>query len=206
MQTNEKTKVLYINACVRGEASRTARLANAFFDRLKETAPETEVTERNLMLLNPLFLNYFSFKQREELLREGSYDHFTFDLANEFAKADRIVIAAPFWDLSFPAVLRTYFENVAISGISFKVTAEGYVGLCRAKKLLFLTTRGGDYTKPPMSELEMGERYIHSLCGMLGIADFQCISADGLDIEGADVHALVSAAEEKAAAAAESFI
>ena len=206
MQNSEKTKVLYINACVRGEASRTGKLANAFLDELERTSPEAEITERNLMLLNPLFLNYFSFKQREELLKEGHYDHFTFNLANEFANADRIVIAAPFWDLSFPAVLRTYFENVSISGISFKLTAEGYMGLCKAKKLVFITTRGGEYSKPPMSELEMGERYIRSMCGMFGIEDFQCISAEGLDIDGADIESLMSTALQQAVKAAKEFI
>lgn len=206
MQTNEKIEVLYVNACVRGELSRTERLARAFFGQLEKSAPQAVVTERNLMLLNPLFLNYFSFKQREELIIEGRFDHSTFSLANEFASADRIVIAAPFWDLSFPAVLRTYFENVSISGISFKMSENGYEGLCKAKKLLFITTRGGEYSKMPMSELEMGERYIRSICRIFGIKDFSCVCAEGLDIEGTDVSALLKAATEEAERAARDFI
>ena len=33
-----------------------------------------------------------------------------FDLAGQFAGADTIVIAAPFWDLSFPAALKQYMQ------------------------------------------------------------------------------------------------
>lgn len=206
MDTCKEKKILYINACVRGEASRTAQIANTFFDELEKAHPEAVVTEKNLMLLNPLFLNYFSFKQREELLKAGNYSHATFSLANEFAAADEIVIAAPFWDLSFPAVLRTYLENVSIAGISFEVTAEGYRGLCTAKRLVFITTRGGIYSKPPQSHTELGASYIRALSEMFGIESFECIAAEGLDIEGADVQALVKTAQEQARSSAQKSI
>ena len=45
-------------------------------------------------------------------------DHI-FDYAKDFAKADTIVIAAPFWDLSFPASLKCYIEAINILGITF---------------------------------------------------------------------------------------
>lgn len=203
---NRKIKVLYVNSCVRGGASRTQQIANAFLDELETTNPRVEITEKNLMLMNPLFLNYFSFKQREELISQGKLDHPTFDLANEFAQADAIVIAAPFWDLSFPAVLRVYIENVAVAGISLKYSENGIEGLCRAPKLMFITTRGSDFSKPPLSELEMGERYIKAICDMFGIEDFQCIAANGLDELGANPETLVQEAIKKAIEAAKSFI
>ena len=46
----------------------------------------------------------------DEIEREISY-------AKQFAGADTIVIAAPFWDLSFPAILKTYIENIYVTGI-----------------------------------------------------------------------------------------
>ena len=198
----EKKTALFVNACVHGAESRTQRIADIFLKETEKCFPQASITERNLMLLNPLFLNYFSFKQREELLSQGKYDHFNFDLANEFARADAIVIAAPFWDLSFPAVLRTYFENVSIPGISFNTTAQGYEGLCKAKVLVYITTRGGDYSRPPLSEYEMGERYIRALSKIFGIGRFECVSADGFDLDGADTELLMRQAEEKALEAA----
>jgi FMN-dependent NADH-azoreductase len=43
----------------------------------------------------------------------------------------------------FPAII---FENIYMPNIAFKYTAEGAIGLRLAKKLLFITTRGGIYT------------------------------------------------------------
>ena len=34
-----------------------------------------------------------------------------FSAAEAIAQADRILIAAPFWDMSFPAVLKCFFEQ-----------------------------------------------------------------------------------------------
>ena len=33
------------------------------------------------------------------------------------ANADKIVIAAPFWDMSFPSLLKVYIENIYTIGI-----------------------------------------------------------------------------------------
>ncbi len=203
---SNKIKVLYINACVRGELSRTQKIANTFLDELERTNPNVEITEKNLMLMNPLFLNYFSFKQREELISQGKLSHPSFDLANEFAQTDKIVIAAPLWELSFPAVLRVYIENVSVAGISFKYTNEGSVGLCRADKLMYITTRGGDFSSPPLSEVEMGASFLKAMCTMYGIKDFQCISVNGLDMDGTDPDRLVNEAINDAVKAAKDFL
>ena len=55
-----------------------------------------------------------------------------FCYARQFAAADRIVIAAPLWDLSFPAQLKVYLENIYVTGIVTKYSEAGEpVGLCR---------------------------------------------------------------------------
>ena len=49
---------------------------------------------------------------------------------------DIIVIGAPFWDLSFPAILKIFIENIYVTGLVTKFGENGKpVGLCKAKKL-----------------------------------------------------------------------
>ena len=111
-------KVLFVDCCIRREASRSKELAEYFIQKLEETGAY-EIERLCLMDEN---LSYFSdgfFLQREALLAEGKFDHPRFRYAHRFAAADKIVIAAPFWDLSFPALLKVYIENLCVDGITF---------------------------------------------------------------------------------------
>lgn len=69
-----------------------------------------------------------------------------FDYAHQFADADDIIIAAPYWDLGFPAQLKTYIENIYVPGIVSAYNDHGQsCGLCRARSLTYITTAGGAY-------------------------------------------------------------
>lgn len=116
-----------------------------------------------------------------------------FDLARQFAEAETIVIAAPYWDLSFPAALKQYLEQINVVGITFKYTEEGIpVGLCRAERIFYVTTAGGFFVPE-----DYGFGYVKALAhNYYGIQDVRKIEAVGLDIAGADAEAIMAAAEE----------
>lgn len=173
-------EVLFLDCCIRKEDSRTKVLANAFLDGLNK---EYHITHLDLPSLNlkPLVGEFFD--SRQELLEKGDYSNKRFDYAHQFAEADLIVVAAPFWDLSFPALLKIYIENVSVDGITFKAAEEGLVGACKASHLVYLTTRGGFYTDDPM---ELALPHMKNLCKFFGINQFEAIAADGMDVVGFD--------------------
>ena len=89
---------LYINACPR-EDSRTDRLARKVLEKF-ESYDEIYLPELNLQPLSRERLDY-----RTKLIEAGNYEDPIFDFAKQFASADNILIAAPYWDLSFPSWL-----------------------------------------------------------------------------------------------------
>ena len=117
-----------------------------------------------------------------------------FDLARQFANADEIVIAAPFWDLSFPAALKQYFEQINVLGITFRYTPDGFPqGLCKAKKLYYITTAGGEFFPE-----EYGYGYVKALAqNFYGIKDVELIKATGLAIDGADEEKILEDCKNK---------
>ncbi|MBQ8025158.1 MAG: NAD(P)H-dependent oxidoreductase [Oscillospiraceae bacterium] len=179
--------ILFINACVR-KASRTRQLAEQLLTRLQQPYAEIRLHEMTFPIVNEDFL-----AQRDRLIAAGEFQSPVFDLARQFAEAETIVIAAPYWDLSFPAALKQYLEQINVVGITFRYTQEGVpLGLCRAGRLFFVTTAGGNYVPE-----EFGFGYIRALArNYYGIDDVRLIQATGLDLEGADTDALVSAAAE----------
>lgn len=173
-------EVLFVDCCIRGCASRTKRLADSFFSALPQTYP---VTRLDLMAEDLPYFKGNYFDERQRLLEAGDRSHPRFRYAHQFAQADLIVIAAPFWDLSFPALLKVYIEQISVDGITFGSTENGLQGLCRATDMVFLTTRGGFYTD---DSLEMGSRYLDALHTFFGVDRYHCIAADGMDVAGFD--------------------
>ena len=112
------------------------------------------------------------------------------------------VIAAPFWDLSFPALLKVYIENLCVEGITFKTGERGLEGLCKADHMVYLTTRGGCYAGTP---LEMGSRYMAAMAEFFGIGRYDCIAAEGLDIGLVPVEELLGAAKKEAEEVVKTF-
>ena len=196
------TQALYIDCCIRGEQSRTKRLAEAF---LAVYGAREDVALTRLTLMDePLipFSNGF-FWQREGLLERGELDHPRFRYAHQFQQAQRIIIAAPFWDLSFPALLKVYIENLCVQGITFDCNEQnGCFGVCNATKMLFLTTRGGALEG---SEQDNGTKYLSDMAKFFGIPSFAHIAADALDAGLEPVETILGRAIRQAKELAETF-
>ena len=195
------SKVLYIDCCIRRELSRTRLLAEAFLKIIEND----DAFEIEWLCLMDEPLHYFVdgfFDQRERLIAEGRFDHPRFRYAHQFQQANKIIIAAPFWDLSFPALLKVYIENLCVEGITFGCDETGTFGTCQADRLLFLTTRGDDLTDSP---LEMGARYLEAMCTFWGIKRFNCIAADGMDLGLEAPQVILERAIQRASDLAKSF-
>ena len=173
-------KIVCINACVR-EQSRTWELTQYFLNRL---GGEVSIINLEKEYLMPL--NRENLAMREQLLREGNLQHEMFRYARQFAEADQIIISAPYWDLAFPALLRTYFEAITVSGITFCYDKGIPRGLCKAGKLVYITTAGGPIFA------DFGYSYVKTMAQTFyGIAETVCFKAENLDVEGVDVEEIL---------------
>lgn len=177
--------ILLINACVR-KASRTKLLADRFLSEKVQSVTEINLADIKYPKVDEEFLI-----KRDSLITEGDFDDPMFALAKQFAGADEIVIAAPFWDLSFPSSLKQYFEQINVVGVTFRYTPEGIPqGLCKAKRLTYITTAGGEFFPE-----EFGFGYVKALAkNFYGIRDIRLIKATGLDIDGADTKKILDSA------------
>ena len=195
-----KEKILFINCCIRRENSRTLKIAKAFINALDKN--KYEVEELCLMDEPLVYFKEGFFEQRESLIAENNLKHPRFRYAWQFKEADKIIVAAPFWDLSFPALLKVYIENLCVDGITFGADENGCYGTCKAEKLMYITTRGGIYKDSP---LEMGIRYIEAMSKFFGIDRFESISAEGIDMYPDDAERIVSESIENAVKLAAEF-
>lgn len=170
--------VLFVNAAFR-EDSRSLMLAERYLAKYSKEIKRIELGDEYPFPLDRNGINVYN-----EAVALRHFDHPMFEPAKEFVEADEIVIAAPFWNYSIPAVLHAYLEIVCTQGISFDIDADGtYISMCKAKRLTFITTAGGYI---PEENHAFG--YIRQLAEVFWkIADVRYYKAEGLDIYGADV-------------------
>lgn len=200
------SKVLYIKANVKPEGqSKTFRISDSFIEEYKKNNPNDEIITLDLYKENINFLKGEDLEVVFGPKNEESRNHPILKYAYQFVEADKYVIAAPMWNLNVPAILKAYIDYVSVTGITFKYTENGPVGLCQGKKAVHIVSRGGSYSEGPGAAFEMGDRYLRTIFGFFGTTDFTTIAAENVDVIGEDVEAILENAINKARAIAKEF-
>ncbi|MGL5348594.1 MAG: FMN-dependent NADH-azoreductase [Peptostreptococcaceae bacterium] len=198
------SKVLFIKANPKpDQESNTFRLANVFMEAYKENNPNDEIITLDLYEEN---IKNLDGKTIEKIF-SGEENEAT-KHAKLFAACDKYVIAAPMWNLSFPAILKSYIDYVSYVGITFKYTEEGAVGLLanQGKKAVHIVSRGGMYTEGPMKEFEMGDSYLRTILGFFGVYDVETIAFELTNVlKGNELEIARLNANEKAVKLAKEF-
>lgn len=200
------SKVLYIKADGKSDSqSRTYRISESFIEEYKKNNPNDEITTLDLYKEDIDFLREDDLPDLFSSNPEEKRNHRILKYAYQFVESDKYVIASPFWNLSIPAILKAYIDYVSVTGITFKYTESGPVGLCHNKKCVHIVARGGVYGQGPSAAYEMGDRYLRTIFGFFGITDFTTIAAEGLDVIGTDVEAILQKTIDDAKQLAKNF-
>ena len=164
-------KLIFIDACMR-VGSRTRRIASPIIEELgKRYSVETVDLTKNIY---PVADNY-TLEDRNQGVVPA--EHVV--LAKRIAAADRIVIAAPFWDMSFPSALKVFFENMSLFGVTFDTNEKECYGLCKAEKVMYITSRGMNISTG--DSLEQATPYIKALSHLWGWGELSVVAAQNMD-------------------------
>ena len=189
-------KLLHIIATPRDASeSRTLKVTKAFFGSFKESHPDWVIEEFDL----------FKEKLPELTVKrvDGKYVLLGGkDLTGEFEKAwkeiiahierflsaDRYLITTPMWNFSIPYVLKHYIDIIIQPKYLFRYTDKGVEGLAKGKKMVVITSRGGDYGPESVARpYDAQEPYLRSIFGFVGISDITFINAQPMDALGPQV-------------------
>lgn len=194
--------LLFVDCCVRGkEKSRTYALCESFLEELKRREADLAVKTLSVYKEDMNFLSREQLALRDDLEEKKDLSHPMFEYAKEFASADYILIGAPYWDYSFPACLKTYIELTSVRDIAFTYVETGSKGLCRADRMMYISTAGGF-----VPGIHAGELYMKQICDFYGIEDFRTYCLEGIDIDGTDVEAKMREAHVAVRQAAGNFL
>lgn len=202
-------KVLAVLANPR-KISYTRRLLEAFLTSYQQSHPDDEIIKLDLYqteipVIDDTVLQAWN-KPCEELSKEEQQvllhiDYFT----QQFTSAEKIVFAAPMWNLHFPPLFTAYLANIMVAGKTFCYTEAGYQGLLVDKPTLLLHVQGGIYSSGSSQALDYAVPYLRAVCNMMGIKNFQTVICDGVDMRPDKAEEILGQAMRQAVQLAKHF-
>ncbi|MDP2921027.1 MAG: NAD(P)H-dependent oxidoreductase [Candidatus Omnitrophota bacterium] len=188
-------KILHIIATPRGEESRTLKVSSAFFEGLKKSYPgckvdTLDVTKEKLPPLTVKAVNGKYVLLGGKDLPEDIKPAWTEIIKHieRFLSVDAYVISTPMWNFSIPYYLKHYIDVILQPKYLFRYTEKGPEGLVKDKKMVVITSRGGDYSPgSPGHAYDFQEPYIRSVFGLAGIQDITFINSQPMDALGPSV-------------------
>ena len=178
--------ILQINSSARRDASHSTRLATRVVERLRETAPESKLTVRDLNnaphpVLDEAALGALFTPANQRTPEQAARVALDDALIAELQAADVVVLGVPMYNFGVPAQLKNWIDAISRAGVTFRYTEKGPEGLLRNKKVFVLGARGGVYSKgTPYAAFDFQEPYLRTVLGFLGLTDVTFVHFEGL--------------------------
>ncbi|MEN8238415.1 MAG: NAD(P)H-dependent oxidoreductase [Actinomycetota bacterium] len=184
-------RVLHISATPRIEASNTYPIAEAFIGSLQSTVESVEVDTIDVFnhdlpsIAGENIENKYNLMQGQPPEGDAAIAWQEIEsLVTHFVAADLYVVTTPMWNFSIPYALKYYIDAIVQPGYTFTYTDQGQpVGLVLGKKMVCITSRGGDYSPgTPFHPYDFQEPYLRTIFGFIGITDIEFINAQPMSI------------------------
>ena len=105
-------------------------------------------------------------------------------LVSQFLAADVVVIGAPMYNFSVPSQLKAWIDRVAQAGRTFRYTANGPEGLAGGKRVIVLSSRGGQYAGTPFeAAMDHQEAYLRAVFSFFGLPEIDIVRAERLAMD-----------------------
>lgn len=178
------SSILLLTSSPRAESLSTP-IAVDLAEKLKGQKPGSVVVRRDLAAnplphIDDLFTGAIRKPAEARTAEEIAAIKTSDELVAELFAADTIVISTGLINFNIYSSLKTWIDNVARAGVTFKYTESGPVGLVTGKKVYVVLASGGVYSQGPAVPLNHAVPYLKSVLGFLGITDIETIYVEGL--------------------------
>lgn len=183
------TNILHVISTPRGFASNTGRVSNALLEALCEQDDALIVTTLDLFKADLPSVAGRNIESKYMLMTGQALD----DAAQaswrqiertieQFLEADVYVLTVPMWNLGIPYALKYYIDAIVQPGYLFRYTEQGVAeGLVHGKKMICVSSRGGDYSSEPSKSFDFVEPYLRTIFGFVGITDIRFFNVQPMD-------------------------
>jgi len=201
----ESMKLLHIIATPRGKKSRTLKVSDTLLERVTKELPGAQVETLELFSADLPELNVQRVEGKYTLMSGGTLQgevqkqvDAVQAVGKKFLEADMYLISTPMWNFGIPYKLKHYIDLIVQPGITFQYGKNGPEGLVKGKRMVVVTSRGGDYSSGPMKDFDQVGPYLKTVFGFIGIKDLVFIDAQPMDAAGEEGRNKAIAAAQEA--------
>lgn len=177
------TRILQINSSVFGDDGVSSQLADEFVANRRAQQDDIELVRRDLAAEPVPHLTADVFRaaltpaaERDAQQRETAA--LSDRLIDELEWADELVLGLPMYNFGVPSPLKAWFDHVARAGRTFRYTATGPEGLLEDKRARVFAARGGIHDAGSDNQIP----HVRNFFGLLGFADIDVVTAEGLQM------------------------
>ena len=193
--------LLHLDASPRGERSYSRRLGQKFHAAWKAAHPGATVISHDVGREPPPFVSeawvegaFAPADQQSPAAREaiGVSNRYV----DELLAANEVVITTPIFNLSIPAALKAWIDQIVRVGRTFEMKDGGYRGLASGKRAIVIVASGSDFRPTsPAGAYNFLEPYLRAVLGFIGITTVEFVYAHSLGSNPAAINDTLSAAE-----------
>ena len=182
------SQLLHLEASPRSARSHSRQLGRDYVAAWQAARPAARVVTRDLATEPPPFVSepwvegaFAPADQHSPAAREAIAvsNHYV----DELLAADEIVITTPIYNLSIPAVLKAWIDQVVRHGRTFvKSATGGFEGLVRGKRVIVIVASGSDFRPgTPGGAYNFAEPYLRAVLGFIGVTQVEFVYAHSMN-------------------------
>jgi len=195
------TSILLVTSSPRGAASHSSRIARDLAAKLQAAAPGATLVTRDLAA-EPLphidtdFASGLFTPEGQRTEAQARAVAVSDAMVDELLAADAVVIATGIINFGIASTLKSWFDNIARAGRTFRYTEAGPEGLVTGKKVYLVVASGGIYSEGPAQPFDHAVPHLRTLLGFLGMTGVDVIRVEGVALGAEAEQAALSKAEK----------
>ncbi|AXV17278.1 FMN-dependent NADH-azoreductase [Neorhizobium sp. SOG26] len=201
MQGNTAMTILLVTSSPR-EESLSTKIATEFVEKLTAAKSDSNVIHRDLghdpiPHLDMVSTSAIRKAPEDRTPEEAEAAEYSDKLVAELLAADTVVIATGLINFNIYSTLKSWIDNIARAGKTFRYTAEGPQGLATGKKVYIVLAAAGVYSEGPAAGMNHAIPYLTTVLGFMGMVDVEVIYVEGLAFGPEAVEKAIAAAQER---------
>lgn len=172
-------KVLHIDASLRQTNSLSRQLSTEFVQKLSNKY-SIEVDRLDLTLdplphINQTYVDamYTPLASHTPTMKAALK---TSDaLVNRLFAADVYVMGLPMYNFGIPSVVKSFFDHIVRSGLTFTADETGFHGQLKSKRVVVINARGGAYNTAETTKQDFVTNYLQMIWKFIGVENMAII-------------------------------